>query len=85
MQPHRFVSIIGFVVASLSVYFIYNGSSELGWGLSLLILALGVFALAGWCAGCFTYYLLNKAGLKGFFKHSPVENSFPGMRTPKGQ
>ncbi|RDH84109.1 MAG: hypothetical protein DIZ80_08230 [endosymbiont of Galathealinum brachiosum] len=85
LQPHRFASSIGFFVSSCSVYFLITGNDVIGWGLSVLIVILGVFALSGWCAGCFSYYMINRIGLKGFFKYSPVNDSFPGARPPKNK
>jgi hypothetical protein len=83
IEPHRFASSIGFIVSSLSVYFLYTGATDIGWALSFLIIILGVFAVSGWCAGCFTYYIFNRLGIKGFFKQEPIANSFPGTRPPK--
>ena len=83
MEAHRFASMIGFSVSTVAIIFMYYGHSTVGWWLVLLIIVFGVFALAGWCAGCFSYYMLNKAGIKGFFKHAPINNSFPGARPPK--
>ena len=42
-------------------------------------------SVAGWCAGCYTYYMMNRFGLSGLFKHVPVTGTFPGMRPPKSQ
>ena len=85
MEAHRFASMIGFSVSLLSVVFLIKGYSLVGWGLTWLILVFGVLALSGWCAGCYSYYLLNKIGLKGFFKHEMIGNKMPGTRPPKGE
>jgi len=84
MEAHRFASMIGFSVSTAAIIFMYYGHSTVGWWLVLLIIVFGVFALAGWCAGCFSYYMINKSGIKGFFKYAPIDNSFPGARPPKG-
>jgi len=83
MAPHRFASMIGFVVSTMSYYFLYHNHVMVGWGLSFLIVGFGILALSGWCAGCYSYYMLNKLGVKGFFKHQPVGDTFPGARPPK--
>lgn len=83
MRPHRFASMIGLTVSAAAVYSLYTGYALIGWGLVWLILVFGVFALSGWCAGCFTYYMINKIGIKGFFRYAPVPGVFPGTRPPR--
>lgn len=82
-QAHRFAMSIGLAVTSLSSYLLYTGHPLPGWGLVWLILILGSIALAGWCAGCFTYYMLHRLGIGGFFRYGPITDVFPGVRPPK--
>jgi hypothetical protein len=85
MEAHRFASMIGFSISLASIILLIYGYSVIGWGLTWLILLFGVFALSGWCAGCYSYYMLNKLGLKGFFKHKMIGNKIAGTRPPKGK
>lgn len=82
-QAHQFTMGIGFVVAASASYFLYMGHSALGWSLVWLVVTLGAIALAGWCVGCFSYYMLNRLGLGGFFKHRAIAGIFPGARPGK--
>lgn len=83
-QAHRFAMSIGFLVTASSSYLLYNGNNTtLGWGLVWLVMILGSIALAGWCAGCFTYYMLNRLGIGGFFKYGSIPGIFPGARVNK--
>lgn len=79
-QAHRFAMSIGFLVTGFSSYLLYSGNSMFGWSLVWLVIILGAVALAGWCAGCFSYYMLNRLGLGGFFKYGTVKGTFPGAR-----
>lgn len=83
MEAHRFASMIGFSISTAATWLLYTGQTTIGWSLVWLILAFGVLALSGWCAGCFTYYMLQKSGLKGYFKYAPIQGSFPGARPPR--
>ena len=80
---HRFASMIGLLVSSSAAYLLAAGYASLGWGLVWLIFVLAGIAFSGWCAGCFTYYMLNRLGLKGFFKYAPIGGAFPGSRPHK--
>jgi len=82
MEAHRFASMVGFAISSAAIWFLYTGQTLIGWSLVWLILAFGVLALSGWCAGCFAYYMIQKTGHKGYFKHAPIEGTFPGARPP---
>jgi hypothetical protein len=84
-EAHRFASMIGFSISLASAIFLIYGYNFMGWGLTWLILLFGVLALSGWCAGCYSYYMLNKLGLKGFFKHQMIGANIPGTRPPKGK
>lgn len=82
-QAHRFAMSIGLLVTGYSSYMLFIGNSLIGWSLVWLILILGMIALAGWCAGCFTYFMLNRIGLGGFFKYGSLSGTFPGARPGK--
>lgn len=82
-QAHRFAMSFGFLVTGYSSYLLYNGYAIMGWGLVWLVIILGALALAGWCAGCFSYYMLNRLGLGGFFKYESIAGVFPGVRPDK--
>ena len=82
-QAHRFAMSIGFLVTGYSSYLLYSGSSLFGWSLVWLVVILATIALAGWCAGCFTYFMLNRMGLGAYFKYSSITGIFPGARPNK--
>ena len=82
-EAHRFAVLMGFVMTSFSSYLLVNGYSQVGWGLVWFIVVLTAIAVLGWCAGCFTYYMLNRIGLSRFFKHGPIACTIPGARPPK--
>jgi hypothetical protein len=83
MAAHRFATMIGILVSSSAAYLLAAGYASIGWGLVWLIIVLAGIAFSGWCAGCFTYYMINRLGLKGFFKYAPICGVFPGSRPPK--
>jgi len=83
MEAHRFASMIGFTISSSALISFYAGNTGTAWALVWLILAFGVIALSGWCAGCFAYYMIQKTGIKGYFKYAPIHGAFPGARPPK--
>ncbi len=82
-EPHRFAAMFGTIVASTGAYLLATGRCVAGWGLVWLLITLAAAGLAGWCAGCFTYYMMNRLGLRGLFKHAPIRGTFPGARPPK--
>ncbi len=82
-EPHRFAAMFGTIVSSTATYFLATGRSVAGWGLVWLLISLAGAGFAGWCAGCFTYYMMNRLGLRGVFKYGPVKGTFPGARPPK--
>jgi hypothetical protein len=82
-EAHRFAAVIGALTSSCAVYFLMTGRTSLGWGLVWLIVVLAGVACTGWCAGCFVYYMLNRLGLKGFFKYAAIGGAFPGSRPSK--
>jgi hypothetical protein len=83
MEAHRFAIMIGILVSSSAAYLLSAGYTSIGWALVWLIIVLAIIAFFGWCAGCFTYYLLNRLGLKRFFNKAPIGKAFPGTRPPK--
>jgi hypothetical protein len=82
-EPHRFATLFGTFVASTATYLLATGQTVAGWGLVWLLISLASAGFAGWCAGCFTYYMMNRLGLRGLFGHPPVTGTFPGVRPPK--
>ena len=83
MEAHRFATMIGIFVSASAAYLLAAGYASIGWGLMWLIAVLAGIAFAGWCAGCFMYYMLNRLGVKSFFKYAPIGGAFPGSRPPK--
>ncbi len=83
LAPHRFAALFGTVVASTAAYLLATGRSNVGWGMVWLLISLAGAGFAGWCAGCFTYYMMNRLGLRGVFKYAPIKGTFPGVRPPK--
>src|SRR6266704_871482 len=78
-EPHRFAAMFGTIVASTATYCLATGHSVAGWGLVWLLISLAAASLAGCC----TYYLMNRLGLRGLFKYAPIKGTFPGVRPPK--
>lgn len=66
-QPHRFAQGLGGLFVALATLALLAGLPLAGWALAGLVVALAALNLfLGFCAGCFVYYQLNKAGLPGF-------------------
>ncbi len=83
-EPHRFANIFGASVLAVAVYLLATGGTTVGWMLAWTVAILGGIAFFGWCAGCFMYYIINRFGGGGFFRHGPVDGTaFPGVRPPK--
>jgi hypothetical protein len=82
-EPHRFAAMFGTIVASTATYFLATGRGVAGWGLVWLLISLASANVAGWCAGCFTYYMMNRLGFRGLFRYSSIKGTFPGARPPK--
>lgn len=62
--PHRFAQGVGAAFLILSWFALVNGQLVLGWVLDLLVAVLAVAnVLLNFCAGCFVYYQLRRAGL----------------------
>ena len=63
--PHQFAQGVGalFLLASSAVLLV-TGNMALGWTLAWIVIILaGVNLFFGFCAGCFVYLQLDKAGL----------------------
>jgi hypothetical protein len=59
--PHRFAQGMGGTVLGLGALALFAGLSGLGWGLTILVIALAAVNLAfGFCAGCFVYFQLQR-------------------------
>ena len=70
-EPHRFAQGFSGVVTVLSAWLVWSNINGPGWALSWLVIVLAnLNVFIGFCAGCFTYYQLNRLGLPGF-KRSP--------------
>lgn len=82
-EPHQFAAVFGAIVSSGATYFLVTGRSTTGWGLVWLLISLAAMGMFGWCAGCFTYYVMNRLGLRRIFKHAPIKGTLPGRRPPK--
>lgn len=82
-EPHQFATLFGTAVSMTASSLLATGHRAAGWGLAWLIISLGAVAVAGWCAGCFTYYWMNRLGLRRLFRHAPIAGTFPGARPPK--
>jgi hypothetical protein len=66
-EPHRFTQGFSGTVTALSAWLVWSDINFLGWALSWLIIVLAnLNVFAGFCAGCFTYYQLNRLGVPGF-------------------
>lgn len=82
-EPHRFATTIGIIVSGLAGYLLFSGATVFGWALVWLVIVLGALAFFGWCAGCFTYYMIHRLGAAGFFRHAPAAGTIPGARPPR--
>jgi hypothetical protein len=64
LEPHRFAQGMGAVVLLLAAILLFSGATALGWVLALLVVSLALANLLfGFCAGCFIYLQLRKAGV----------------------
>lgn len=71
-EPHRFAQGFGGLVLAVSAALLLTSAPAPGWALTWLVVGLAALNLfAGFCAGCFIYYQLNRLGLPGF-RHSPI-------------
>lgn len=83
IEAYRFANMIGIFVSGTASYLLYSGYETIGWSIVWVMISLGSLAVLGWCAGCFVYYMLQKMGIKGFFRHSQIGHVFPGVRAPR--
>lgn len=66
-EPHLFAQGLGGVFTLAGALALIAGWDVLGWALVWLVIALAALNLfAGFCAGCFIYYRLNRLGVPGF-------------------
>lgn len=64
-QPHLFAQAIGGVMLLLAAVAFLAGAPLLGWVLAGIVVALAAVNLfLGFCAGCFLYYQLGRAGIR---------------------
>lgn len=64
--PRRFTQGFAAAVLGLSVVALLGGLTAIGWGLAWLVALLAAVSLFGnFCAGCFVFYQLRRAGLLG--------------------
>ncbi len=62
--PHRFAQAVGGGLLLAASIALYGGVAALGWGLAALVAVLAaVNVLWNFCAGCFLFYQLRRAGL----------------------
>lgn len=64
-QPHLFAQAVGglFLLAALIAF--WAGAATVGWVLAAIVVILaGVNLFLGFCAGCFMYYQLGRAGIR---------------------
>jgi Domain of unknown function (DUF4395) len=79
-QPHIFAQGMGGTVLLLGIIAFIFGNAIFGWALTWLVVALAALNLfAGFCAGCFVYYWLNRLHIPGFTAHQ-LPDTFPGTR-----
>ena len=73
-EPHRFAQGLAGTFTALSFLALLAGYAALGWALAWLVIVLAALNLfLGWCAGCTTYYWLNRLGVPGFEHQPPKE------------
>mgnify|MGYP001474374313 CR=1 FL=1 len=71
-EPHRFAQGVGAVCVVISAILLANAQVIAGWAFSWLVIFLAAAnVFLGFCAGCFTYYQLNRLGVPGF-QHRPM-------------
>ena len=86
IQSHKFGQLIGALTVVAALSLIQAGYEVAGWAVVVVLIALTLVSYAGWCIGCYLYYQLNRAGLRGFFKYTPTDKSVGlGMRPGRNQ
>ncbi|MGO8947226.1 MAG: DUF4395 domain-containing protein [Ktedonobacterales bacterium] len=71
--PHRFAQAVGatFLIASTLFLYALPETPGVGWALDLVVFVLATLNLTvGFCAGCFVYYQLSRAGLMPRVRYS---------------
>jgi hypothetical protein len=64
--PHRFAQAMGGVVTTIAGVLLLLGATTAGWVLVWLVVVLALANLSvGFCAGCFIFLQLRRAGLLG--------------------
>ncbi len=63
-MPHQFAQAMGAVFLLLAAVALFSGATTVGWVLVWMVAALAFLNLVvQFCAGCFIYYQLDRAGL----------------------
>lgn len=71
-EPHRFAMLVGAMVNGLGFAALTLNAPVVGWALVWVVIALANLNFwLNFCAGCWMYYLLHRAGVPGFIQ-SPV-------------
>ena len=83
IEAYHFATIMGTFVSASATYFLATGNHQVGWTIVMVMITLGSLGFAGWCIACFFYYLLQRTGIKGFFRYPPLANTYPGFRGPR--
>jgi len=84
IQPHKFGQLVGAFTVLLALGLFYLGYPFATWAVVAALILLTLVSFLGWCIGCFLYYQLNRLGIRGFFRHKPVDSKiFPGRRPPR--
>ncbi len=72
-EPHLFAQGLGGLFTLGATLALLLGVPTVGWVLAWIVIVLAALNLfAGFCAGCFVYYRLNRLGVPGF-RAAPVE------------
>jgi len=62
--PHRFAQAVGAAFLTASAVSLLAGATTLGWILTAIVVVLALTNLVfGFCAGCFVFFQLRKAGI----------------------
>lgn len=66
-EPHRFAMLVGGLFNTAGALALLSGASLVGWTLVWIVIALANLNYwLNFCAGCWMYYLLNRAKVPGF-------------------
>lgn len=75
IQAHSFGQFVGAATVGVILALFYGGFEMAAWAVVGVLFGLTLISYLGWCLGCFLYYQLNRLGLKGFFRHAPMDRS----------